>query len=389
MIPNTKNLKTWVEVDTKTLRANVLALTKKLGRHVSVIAVVKSNAYGHGLVETAQILSGSPTSGKFPEVGLPDVCFGVDSVDEALELKKAGIKKPILILGYVPPGMFSTVVRNGFRIAIYNFESLKLLDSIARRMHKKVLVHFKIETGTFRQGIMREDWPRFATYTKEHPTLVPDGIYTHFSDTENLKSVYYKHQLKNFADALLAFHASGIEPRLMHTASTAASMMYKDTYFNAVRLGIGMYGMYPDLEVGRASHVLLRPALTWKTRIAQIKKIQKGDTVGYDRTYRAPSPRIIAVLPVGYWDGYDRRFSSSGEVLVRGMRCPIIGRICMNMCMIDVSKIHAKIVPGEEVVLLGRQAQKTITAQDLGSRIGTIHYEITTRINPLIKRIAI
>jgi len=388
MIPNAKDLKTWVEVDVKALRANVLAFTKKLGKHISIIAVVKSNAYGHGLVKTAQILSGSPTSGESPEVGLPDVCFGVDSVDEALELKKAGIKKPILILGYVPPGMFSTVVQNGFRIAIYNFESLKLLDSIVRRIHKKAFVHFKIETGTFRQGIMREDWPRFAAYTKEHRGLVADGIYTHFSDTENLKSVYYKHQLKNFTDALLAFHAAGIEPRLIHTASTAASMMYKDTYFNTVRLGIGMYGMYPAPKVASVTRIKLRPALTWKTCIAQVKKIQKGDTVGYDRTYKASSSRTIAVLPVGYWDGYDRRFSGEGSVLVRGTRCPIIGRICMNMCMIDVSGVPL-VRPGDEVVLLGKQGREMLTAEDLGRSIGTINYEITTRINPLIKRIAI
>ena len=385
MIKNqTSRYKTWVEVDTRALRQNFSAVQKLAGKNVSVLCVVKSNAYGHGLVETATSVLALRS---FREGGW----FGVDSIDEALLLKKAGIKNPILILGFIPKPRLAEAIKNGFRFALYDLDVLKESVRIAKKMRKRALVHIKVESGTYRQGVMREDVPRFADIFRTHKSiLIADGIYTHFADTENSSSQYYKEQLQSFTAIVSLFEELGVSPRYRHAAASAAVLMYPETHCNMVRWGIGLYGLYASKDVQKhaINSLLIRPVLSWKTRVAQIKTAPKGATIGYDRTFTALEPMKIAVLPVGYWDGYDRRLSNKGSVLIGRKKCSIVGNICMNIAMADVThvpRVHA----GDEVVLLGRQGSEEISAEEIADKIGTINYEIITRINPLIPRVVL
>lgn len=393
MIPNSLNYKTWIEVDAMSLRHNFSVLTKHLGKGMTPICIVKSNAYGHGLVDVVGVLrkshfriSGSPTS-----ESLSTMFFGVDSIEEAMQLKKAGIKNPILILGYVSSLMLADVVKNGFRVCLYDVSTLKELTRLAKKLHKKAFVHVKIETGTHRQGVMPEDVRAFArSLKKSQPYIVVEGAYTHFADTENPQSRYYQEQLSTFRNAVKIFEDEDVCPVYLHTAASAATLLYPESYFNMARLGIALYGMYPSAEVADniKKRVALKPALTWKTRVAQVKTIPAGKTIGYDRTYKAHREMNIAIIPVGYWDGFDRGFSNNARVLIKSTYAPIVGNICMNISMVDITNIP-DVCAGDEVVLLGKQGKAELSAEDMAARIGTINYEITTRINPLIPRVVI
>ena len=344
--------KTWVEIDSSALRGNFRFFQKWVGPKVTMMVVIKSNAYGHGILETAQILSGDKNT-----------IFGVDSLDEALFLKNNRITNSILILGYIPQLRIAEAIKNNFHISIYSKALLELLQK------SNGTFHLKIETGTNRLGIN----PEALSAIKKFPKIA--GVYTHFADVENTQSSFYKTQLKILNQAIAVLDSQGIVPEFIHSASTAGILRNPETHFNLVRLGIGLY-------------TKPRPVLNWKTKIAQIKFVNKEETVGYDRTFRAKQKIKIAVLPVGYGDGYDRKLSNRGEVLIHGRPACVLGRVCMNMMMVDVSKIPGAKV-GDTVTLLGISGNKNIFADTIAKKIGTINYEILTRINPLIPRIII
>ena len=355
--------KTWVEVDVRALQKNFLAAQKHVGKGVTTIAVIKANAYGHGLVGTARALA-----------GLPNIWLGVDSIEDALILHKARISRPIIILGYIPPPRLVEAARCNFRISVYSKE---LLVRIAQMRDQKPIVHIKIETGTNRLGIQLGELASIKTF----PAV--EGIYTHFAEVENPRSIFYKKQLAALASAREILKRAGVVPKYMHSASTAALMQFADTRFSMARLGIGLYGLWPSPEIRKklSRKLHIKPALIWKTRIAQIKTIEKGEGVGYDRTFRVKRRTRVAILPVGYYDGYDRRLSNIGKVAIGSKIAPIIGRVCMNMTMVDVTNIPAKI--HDAVELLG----PNVTADDMAKATNTINYEIVARINPLIKRL--
>ena len=259
------------------------------------------------------------------------------------------------------------------------------------RVYSRKSASIKVETGTYRQGVMPEDISAFAkALKKSEKYVIVEGIYTHFADTENVSSAYYKEQLASFEKHVALFEELGITPLYRHVAASAATLLYQKTHYNMVRWGISLYGLYPSGDVRRLSlnKIKLKPVLTWKTRIAQIKIVPKGSTIGYDRAFKASQAMKIAILPVGYWDGYDRRLSSKGTILVRGKTCSVVGNICMNMCMVDVTNVPG-VRTGEEVVLLGKQGTHDISAEEVAAKIGTINYEVVTRINPLIPRVII
>lgn len=377
--------KTWVEVDSRALVHNLRVVQKHVGKGVTVMAIIKSNAYGHGMLETAKsILALRSFSG--------GGWFGVDSIDEALALKKAGIKNnPILILGYIPKPMLSEVVRNGFRLALYDSTVARELTQLAKKLRKKAFVHIKLETGTCRQGVAAKDsMPLILFLKKNLRHIVVEGAYSHFADSENASSSFWKTQLATFGKSCALLEENSITLTFRHISSSAATLFHPEAHFNMVRLGISLYGLYPSEDVrNRALNALvLKPALAWKTRVAQVKRVEGGSTIGYDRTFTALHPMTIAVLPVGYWDGFDRRFSNTGVALIRGRRVSVVGRVCMNMVMVDVSGVSG-VCAGDEVVLIGRQGKEELSADDIAKRIGTINYEIITRINPIIPRIVV
>jgi alanine racemase len=381
--------KTWVEISKGALTQNVRAFRRHVGKKTAVMAVVKSNAYGHGLVEVATIVDKEGAS-----------WFGVDNVDEGIALRKSGITKPILLLGYTLNERLADCVEHRLSFIVYNLETVKALRALKLKSlqghpglgTKAAFVHVKIETGTTRQGVSGDELRKLVKELKKTPGVVIEGASTHFANIEDTTDhSYAEEQLQRFREGLSILLKEGVDPPWKHAACSAATVLFPDTYFNLVRLGVSMYGLWSSKEThavanGRASSLRLKPVMTWKTVVAQIKRVKKGTPVSYGLTERVKRDSVLAVLPVGYWDGFDRGLSSVGEVLIRGHRCKIMGRVCMNMCIVDVTDVP-RVRVEDEVVLLGEQKGDRISAEDIASKIGSINYEIVTRVNPLLPRI--
>lgn len=374
-------MKTWVEIDKNSLIHNLKTFRSMIGPRVILMSVVKSNAYGHGMVQVAKIAQDEAD------------WFGVDSIDEALELRAQGISKPILILGYTLNDRLSDVVENEFSQTVYNEETIKKLGELSKEQNKKVKLHFKIETGTSRQGIGEEELMKRIEIVKQYPNLIVQGLSTHYANIEDTTDHgFAKSQLEKFNQVILKLAEQGIDVPFKHTACSAATILFPETHFDLVRVGISQYGMWSSKETfvsanGEANKIELKPVLTWKAKIAQIKEIASGTPVSYGLTEKVSRDSRIAILPIGYWDGYDRGLSSIGNVLIAGKRCKVLGRVCMNMIIVDVTDIDAK--PEDEVVLLGKQGDEEITAEETAEKLGSINYEVVTRINPTIKRIIV
>jgi alanine racemase len=372
----------WVEIDKKGLIANLRAFRKRIGK-VKLCLVVKANAYGHGIVPVANIANENEAD-----------WFGVATLDEAEVLRQAGIKKTILILGYVNMKHLAEVVKQGYHLTVFNFETLQRLSAITKRSGKKAHIHLKLETGTHRHGIMEKDILTFGDYLNEHPELSVAGASMHFANIEDTTDhTYAMKQLERFEHLVGRLEADGIHPKLRHTACTAATILFTKTYFDMVRLGIGAYGCWPSRETfvsakERKARMTLRPALTWKTVIGQIKEVPTGSAIGYGGTYKTTRPTRIAILPMGYYEGYNRGLSNGAYVIIRGKRAPVRGRVCMNVMMVDVTDIPEARLE-DEVVLLGSQGEETIPAEQMASWAGTINYEVLSRINPELPRIVV
>jgi alanine racemase len=345
------------------------------------MAVIKSNAYGHGLLEVAKICS---------ELNGVD-WFGVDSVDEALLLRKAKIKLPILVLGYIPFEQLKDAIKHDISVVAYNTEILEYLnENFPKSYRKKAKIHLKIETGISRQGISGGALVNFVKKALKNKNILIEGAYTHYANVDDTTDFSYaKKQLDAFKKNIEEVEKL-IKITLKHTASSAATINYPETHFNMARIGISLYGLWSSRETKLSSKerkikIDLCPALSWKTLLVQVKKVERGTPIGYGLTEKVRRDSVIGVLPIGYWDGYDRGLSNIGEVLVRGERAKVLGRVCMNMTIVDLTDIpRAKLF--DEVVLLGKQNKDEITADEIAAKIGTINYEVVTRINPLIQR---
>lgn len=368
--------KTWIEISRSRLLGNVQALSAHVAPS-AVMAVVKSNAYGHGLETVALTVARA--------VGW----FGVDDIDEALRLREIGILQPVLILGYIPIERLPECAKHQLSFVAYDRRMLAYIG--AHRTRRPYRIHIKIETGTSRQGIEGIDLAAFAKQALRTKGVMIEGVYTHFANIEDTTdSSFAMHQLQRFRTALESLHMLGIEPPVRHTASSAAAILFPETRYDVIRLGIAMYGHWPSKETQVAAQtfkrrVPLTPALSWKTVVAQVKEIPKGSSVSYGCTETVGRRTRIAVLPIGYWDGFDRRLSSVGTLLIRGKRAKVLGRVCMNMTMADVTDIPA-VKAGDDVVIIGKQGREEIRAEDVGSKIGSIQYEVLARINPRIPR---
>ncbi|HVQ35584.1 MAG TPA: alanine racemase [Candidatus Bathyarchaeia archaeon] len=374
----------WVEIDAAALRGNVAEFRRRLGREPKLGAVVKSNAYGHGMVEVARLAV---------EAGADWLC--VNNVHEGAVLRHAGFREPVVILGYVPLEAVDEVAGLGLDLVVYNRETLAALDRAARARGTTVGVHLKVETGTNRQGVLERDVPGFVEAIRAAAGVRLRGISSHFANIEDTTShEFAESQIAAFtriAETVARMHGG---PLLRHVACSAAVLLFNRTHLDLARIGISMYGLWPSketyvscLERGKPS-LDLKPVLRWKTRIAQVKDVPEGAYVGYGGTWRATRPTKIAVLPVGYYEGYDRGLSGVGHALVRGRRAPLRGRVCMNMCMVDVTDVPQAALE-DEVVLLGRQGDEAVTAEQLAAWCGTITYEIVSRIHGSLPRVLV
>lgn len=368
----------WVELDSKAPDYNLKELRRSANKDTLFCAVVKSNAYGHGTALMLKLLHSADW-------------FAVNSLEEGQGLRALGVKKPVLILGHVPIDRINEAVQADLQLTIYNQESIEALARL--NLYKKpARVHLKIDTGTRRQGVLLEEVNDFVTDLKRREGIILEGVSTHFANIEDtLNHDYAVKQLVVFKDALKIIKGQGMDPQIIHTACTAAVILFPETHFTMIRSGIGLYGLWPSREtylstiMGHRRAPDLRPVLTWKTKIIQIKTVPEGSNVGYGCTYKTTRETRLAVLPVGYADGYDRALGNMAYVLVKGKRAPVIGRICMNHTMIDVTDI-----PGveleNEAVLLGNSDHESITAETMAGWAGTINYEVVTRISPLLER---
>ena len=368
----------WVEINASRLLGNIRTFRNALESDTRLMAVVKSNAYGHGL----DLVSETLTS----EVDW----FGVDSLDEAIAVSKHAPSTPTLILGFSRPDQSEAIARYGFRQVVYREDVVDALSEAALGQGVTVKLHLKIETGTNRQGVPVGDVVRFAQYAAQKPGVEIEGAYTHFSNIEDtLDPSFAMLQVERFEQALAQLAEVGIRPPEVHASATAGILLYPQTHFTMVRLGIGAYGIWPSRETRLAVREKgfapeLQPAMTWKTRIVQLKEIAGGDYVGYGQAFKAGRPMTLAVIPVGYYEGYDRRLSGRGRALVCGKHVDVVGRVAMNMTMLDVTDAGARV--DDEVVLLGRQGDQEVSADELADRTGTIPYEVVARINPLLER---
>lgn len=378
--------KTWIEVSSGAIKNNILNFQALLQKEVRLMAVVKSNAYGHGLLEVASMARRAGVD-----------WFGVDSVNEGVFLREAGLKEPVLIMGYTRPSQIENVVRHGLDFVAYDLDVLRAVRRLsAAGVLKKIPanIHLKVETGTVRQGLAGQALIEYARRAKEIKGLNIRGVYTHFANIEDTTDhSFANRQLALFEQTLTQLRAAGCDPLIKHTACSAATLLLPETHFNLIRMGISLYGHWSSKETRVVAQkqykpLALKTALTWKTVIAQVKDVPKGAAVGYGLAEKVTRKSKIAVLPVGYWDGYDRKLSGLGNVLIRGRRCKVVGRICMNMMMVDVTDVKGVAVE-DEVVLLGSQKKDEITAEEIAGKIGTINYEVITRINPWLPRITV
>jgi alanine racemase len=361
----------WLELDYAALAENVRQMKQLIGNKVALMAVVKADAYGHGAVACAHTALVNGAS-----------WLGVSSVYDALALREAGVTAPILAMNYVPLADARTAIVNNITATVYDVALAKAYNRIAGQLNKRLHVHVKVDSGMGRLGVMGKEVIDLCRQIAGMDYLKIGGIYTHFSTADG-EPAYVDEQLKLFREVIRKIQASlGLRIRPVHAANTAATLVSPEAHFDMVRVGLGLYGMYPsavDLPDG------FRPVMSWKTTVCQVKTLPANHPVGYGNTYVTSAPERVAVLPIGYGDGLRRTPHAWSEVLIHGERAPILGRISMEKTVVSVHHIPGVMV-GDEVVLLGEQGSERITAEEIADTLQTINYEITSSILPRVER---
>lgn len=376
--------RTWVQIDLDTLKKNFEEIRKKVKPDAKVMAVVKADAYGHGVEFVARELDADGAD-----------WFAVSNLEEALQVRKAGIEKPILILGYTPPEYAQQLALNNISQAVFNSDYAKKLSRHASESGVQVNIHLKVDTGMTRIGFTYQDNVRDSGAVDEIqevcslPSLYKEGIFTHFAkaDEGTAGEAYTRLQFELFTDMINRLKARGIEFELRHCCNSAATVCYPEMQLDMVRPGIILYGMQPSDK--QQASLDLSPVMELKTVVSMIKEVDKDTCVSYGGTYTADKNITVATVPVGYADGYPRALSNVGEMIVKGKRVPIIGRVCMDQLMLDVSGIDG-ISEGLIVTAFGNDKDGgCITADEIAAKTGTINYEITCGISKRVPRVFI
>jgi len=351
------------------------------------MAVVKADGYGHGAVAVARAALESGAD-----------CLGVARLHEAVELRDAGIAAPILIFGFTPAEAVDTLLDLDLTEAVFTHETAEALARAAISTGGRLRVHIKVDTGMGRLGLL-ENEPRAEEATASAanhrlgevraiaslPGLEVEGLFTHFATADHADKTYAKRQLRRFLELVDCLKEQGLEFPLNHAANSAALFDMPDSHLDMVRPGIATYGLYPSAEVDQ-SRVELKPVMEWKTRIIQVKQVPAGFGVSYGMTYQTPCPTTLATVAVGYADGLSRHLSSRGQMLVGGRRVPIVGRVCMDLTLLDVGEVPGVSV-GDEAVILGQQGDEVLSADEMAATLGTINYEIVSTITSRVPRI--
>ena len=335
--------------------------------------MVKADAYGHGATEVAKVALASGAD-----------WLGVALAEEGWALREEGIRAPILIMGPVFPSQLRLTLEEDLIIAVFTWEIARSLDEEARRMGKRAVVHVKVDTGMGRIGVPLRDALQFLRALKGLRHVEIQGIYTHFATADHADSSFTQRQMDDFLQLCAEASSMGIRIPMKHLSNSAAIMQHPDTFQDLVRPGIMIYGCYPSATVQRDTG--LRPAMTLRTRVAMVKVLQPGESLSYGRTFVARRPTRVATLPIGYADGLSRSHSNRGDILIRGQRAPIIGTICMDMTLVDVTHIP-QVLPGDEAVIFGSQGFERISVEEVAERIGTVPYEVLCSVGARVPRV--
>lgn len=371
MIANVRPTKAIVNL--QAIAHNIRKLKQHVGSNILFMAVVKADAYGHGLVPVAKIAVAAGAD-----------WLGVALLKEALKLRQAGITNPILVFGIVPPQGYLAVIKYNISVAVCELESVLELNKTAKEVGEKASVHVKVDTGMGRIGLQPENVLSFAKCLTNLRHIRFEGLFSHFSSADDKDKTYAYCQLQRFKRVIASLDASGICVPIKHFAGSAAVLDLRESHFDMVRPGISLYGIYPSNHVSKV--VDLQPAMTLKTQIVFIKDLPKGASISYGNTYVTLKNCRIATLPIGYADGYPRLLSNKGEVLVCGQRAPVVGRVCMDMTMIDVSCVP-DVELGTEVLLFGRHNEDEIPVDDIACKAGTIAHEIICGISNRVPKV--
>ena len=360
-------------VDHDALRWNLRQIRDKVGANIKILSMVKANAYGHGATAVAQTLSGAGGD-----------AFGVATLEEGVELRQAGIRAPILVLAGTFDDQLEEFFAHSLIPVVHDLSRIKRLEKALQHRGSTLDVHLKIDTGMGRLGLVAAEMEQWVADVKKLKAIRIEGVFSHFSHAESVEGNYTRQQLEIFNRVVEQLRAENITPPLVHFANSAATITLPAAYFDMVRPGIMLYGVYPSPAM--ASQIVLKPALVWKTKILQLKNVPAGTSISYGQTFITKRESLIATLPVGYADGYPRLLSNRGQVLIGGQRAAVVGRVCMDLTMIDVTDIR-NVKQGDEVVLLGRQGDAEISADQIAAWANTISYEILTSISARVPRI--
>jgi alanine racemase len=377
----------WAEIDLQAIAHNVHELRRVTRPQARLMAAVKGNAYGHGAVRIAQTAVANGAD-----------ALGVARIEEGLELRQAGLDVPILIMGYTAPSLTPRLIDHALTQTVYTLDTARALSAAAQGLGKTLKVHLKVDTGMGRLGLVPDSgrsalpgMPASGQALKEvlqiHqlPGLKLEGIFTHFASADSADKTFAHQQLNRFNRFLAELEKAGIDGITHHAANSAAIIDLPESHLDMVRAGISLYGLYPSDEVAK-DKINLIPAMTLKARIIHLKPVAAGFKVSYGSTYTTPAPTTIVTVPVGYADGYSRLLSNRGQMLVQGQRAPIVGRICMDLTMLDVGHI-ADVNLDDEVVVFGRQGKTVLSADEVAAHIDTINYEIVAGLTARVPRI--
>ena len=363
----------WAEIDLDAIAHNVAAIKRHVGEQVGVMAVVKANAYGHGAVPVARTALKSGASR-----------LAVNRLDEGVSLRKAGIRAPILVMGYTPAAGAPKAVTHDLTLTVTSMELAQALSAAANGAGKSVPVHVKIDTGMGRFGLLPDEAVDFIRALRRLPGLMLEGVYTHFAVADLADKSYTHQQFATYRQILAALEQESIQVPLRHVANSAATLDLPETHLDAVRPGIAIYGLRPSSEVEPV--IPLQPALTLKSRVGRVRTLPGGSSISYGRTFVTRRPTPVALVPCGYGDGYMRLNSNRGAVLIHGRRAPIRGRVCMDQFVVEITGIE-QVRLNDEVVLIGRQGDEVLSAEEVARWGETINYEVVTQIMPRVPRV--
>jgi alanine racemase len=372
----TSEHKTWIEISTTAAKKNVRAIDALLTPGVKRFAVVKSNAYGHGIVAMSRILDSLGVDG-----------FCVDSAIEALKLRAEVTKKPILVLGPTLPALAQQAAEGDIMLSVSNIAALRTLVAALPDPASRPAVQIKFDSGMHRQGFQSHNLEKGLLYCRDTGIKVV-GLFSHFASAKDINyPTFSELQYKAFLAAVHRAKELGFTELTTHIAATGGTLVSPAYHLDQVRIGIGYYGVYPsrELEIQLGEKVGLTPVLSWRAVVSEVKTIASGEYVGYDLTERVNRETALAIIPIGYWHGLPWALSGKGEVLIRGRRAKILGRVSMDMVTVDVTGITCE--PGDTATLIGTDGGETITAREIAAHFGGSPYELITRLNPLIERV--